>query len=107
MLNIFLFPSEIPFGNNDFPLVIVRLHSRIHKPKQSISFYDFAKNQLFTKIIVDVESMKLEDISSKNTYLSLNINKVAFIETLKNRGISPLDKVDIITCVSTSSFLLT
>ena len=107
MPNIFLYPSEIPFGNNDFPIVIVRIHSLIHKVNQSISFYDYAKNQLFTKIIVDVETMKLEDISSKNSYLSLNINKVAFIETLKNRGISPLCKVDIITCVSTSSFLLT
>jgi len=107
MLNIFLYPSEIPFGNNDFPIVIVRTHSSIHKVKQSLLFHDYAKNQLFTKIIVDVETMKLEDISSKNTYLSLNINKVSFIETLKNRGISPLHKVDIITSVSISSFLLT
>lgn len=107
MFNLFLYPSEIPTSNLDKPIVVVRLHQKSLKEYQSVKFHDYAKNEIFTKVVLDINTIKLENISSKDCYLSLNINKVAFLATLKARGIESHLYVDVITSVSISSFLLT
>jgi len=107
MFNLFLYPSEIPISNLDKPIVVVRLHQKSLKQYRSVKFHDYAKNEIFTKIVLDINTIKLENISSKDCYLSLNTNKIAFLAILKSRGIESHLFVDVITAVSTSSFLLT